>query len=272
MSRVRAAEQHPHPSAELDAFFAALPAGGAHLAVWAITHPLRIGAARRALGRLPQLDATPSDTADGAALAAGLQRKSAVGRLLTRGATSVLTVPRAGGYESGTARRTLRKKRNDAIRRGVTWRRVDVPGERERLRAQTNGVERSHPDARYRSAHPDNHDLLDLSHWWLAEDTAGNGLLLAVVAVDGDWALLRYFVTLQRRNPAALAARFLLMQVIVEQLATEQVRHLATDMSPIRLTPGLRQFQRQVGFALLRVRTSGARAEQRRPAPHARRA
>lgn len=273
VSSVRAAGPQLDPSSELDAFFGALPATTREIALWALTHPVRVQEARSALGRLPQLEASPTGSPDGRALAAGLRRRSAAARLLTRGATPVIEIPAcAEGYTNGGRRRTLRKKRNEALRRGVTWRSIDDPGERDRLRVLANQVERTHPDARYRSMDPDNEDLLDLSRWWLAEDAAGIGLLLAVVAVDGDWALLRYFVTLQRHNTAALAARFLMMQVIVEQLVRDGVRHLVTNMSPIRLTPGLRQFQRHVGFELRRVRTGRQGAEQHRSAPLVRRA
>ena len=252
--------QLPAAGPALDEFFGALPSGRGALIGWVVRHPLRIAGAARSIRALPVLHAAPAGTPDGRVLSTGLARQSALGRRLVDGATSVIRIADdPASYAAGSSRKTLRKQRNEAVRDGVHWLRVEDPAERSRLLALANAAERSHPDGRYRTADPDNRDLLPLSAWWVALSASGTPLLLAVAAIDGEWAMLRYFRVLDRSRDG-FRARFLMMDVLVHELASSGVRVLATDMSPIRLGQGLRDFQHRVGFELVRVRTEHERS------------
>ena len=256
----------PHAGAALDAFFGALPPGRVRPLVWIARHPARLVGAARALRALPVLKASPTAGPDGQVLATGLARRSGVARLVVGGATSVIRIPdRPDEYCAGQTRRTLRKQRNQAVREGVHWVRVDDPARRRELLELANEGERTHPDARYRTARPDNHDLLPLAGWWLALSAEEEPLLLVVAAIDGEWSMLRYFRVLHREHDAS-KARFLMMHVLVQELAALGVHVLATDMSPLRMPGGLRDFQHRVGFELVRVGTSRARIPQPRSA------
>lgn len=256
---MRRQPQQPRAGAALEAFFCALPPGRIGPLAWIARHPARLVGAVRSLRALTVLEAAPGATPDGRVLATGLARRSPVGRLLVGGATSVIRIPdRPDVYSAGHSRRTLRKQRNEAVREGVHWMRVDDPARRRELLELANEGERTHPDARDRTARPDNQDLLPLAGWWLALSAAEEPLLLAVAAIDGEWAMLRYFRVLHREHDAS-KARFLMMQVLVQELAALGVQVLATDMSPVRMPGGLRDFQHRVGFELVRIRTSRAR-------------
>ncbi|MDP9026321.1 MAG: hypothetical protein M3N46_02045 [Actinomycetota bacterium] len=245
--------------AALEEFFGALPSGRTELLAWVVRHPRQVARAARTIRALPLLRVTPSQTPDGRVLSAGLARQSVLARRLVAGTTSVVLISDdPDAYSAGYRRKTLRKQRNDAVRDGVHWVRVDDHAERALLLERANAGERAHPDSRYRTQDPDNSDLLPLSGWWVALSGDETPLLLAVAAIDGRWAMLRYFRVLERTQDG-FRARFLMMDVLVRELAALGVRVLATDMSPIRLTPGLRDFQHRVGFELVRVRTGRGR-------------
>ena len=69
--------------------------------------------------------------------------------------------------------------------------------------------------------------------------------------------MLRYFRVLEDSETAS-STRYLMTDVLVGELAARSVRYLATDMSPLRLPPGLREFQQRLGFRLARVRVRTA--------------
>ncbi len=131
--------------------------------------------------------------------------------------------------------------------------RIADPSERITLREKADLRERTHPDPMYRVTTPRNDDLLDHELWIVAEDSAGDPLLLAVVAVDGEFAVLRYFRALGDSEKHSLS-RYSAHQWIVESMAEQGVRWLIDTNPPAAQTNGVRLFQRIVGFRHVRIR------------------
>lgn len=237
-------------------------ADGSGLLRFSFRHPRRAVQTLTAVYRLPVVDASPSDSTDGRAVEAGLRRRSRLGRALVRGATGVIRVPSTvAEFERGASRRSMRKQANGAVRAGVQCIRVDDPDRRQALLIHANAFEQAHPREEYRTDSPDNRDLLDLGSWFAACSAAGEPLVLAVIAVDGEWALLKYLRVVSA-DPDASAARYLLVRQVVEELTRRRVRFLTTNMSPVRLAPGLRVFQDRLGFTLVRVRLRPVRRQE----------
>jgi hypothetical protein len=221
---------------------------------YVLWHPRRSLSAFVALYQLPRLSASLTDTLEGAAIRRGLSRWSPIGRTAFHSATSVLLLPQdRTQYSLGASKQTLRRKVRAAEKLGVRWAKVDDPQEQRSLLKLANDHERTNPDPEYRKANPDNDDLFKYRLWLVAYSRDEQPLLLSVTAVDGEWALLNYFVTLGT-GPEHSNARYLMTQVLVEHLIDAGVRYLADESSPIKLRNGLRHFQRMLGFRIFRVR------------------
>lgn len=208
--------------------------------------------ARRAVRQLPVVQAAPSRTAEGAAVRRGLAMtpvsKLAFGPL--RGVVQLSADP--ADYLAGSARATVRRKVRAAERAGIGWRLVVSYDEKMRLLDAANRYERHNERPEYRNAQPQNDDLLDMSLWLTATNRAGKDIMLVVLPVDRAWATLRYYRTLEATDDASLA-RYAMMPVVAEALVARGVRFLADTADPKWLPPGLRHFQRMVGFRLVRV-------------------
>lgn len=205
-----------------------------------------------ALRRLPGQHIVLSAEAEGAAIRTLLSPHSAFWRM-TGLITAVLSLPREPGqYSLGASRRTLRSKVRRAGRLGLCWAEVNDPEERRHLLQLANECERTHPDVAYRTADPDNHDLLGYRLWLAAFSADGRPLLLCVAPVDGELALLRYFRTLGSGEEQS-NARYFMAEVLVERLVRLGVRYLFDGISPFWLPNGLRHFQRMLGFRIVRV-------------------
>jgi hypothetical protein len=219
-----------------------------------LAHPRESWAAFRAVRRLPTIGAAPTGSDAGRAVREVLATRASYGvpsRLL---GTAVLEIaPEWDQYLAGRRARTLRRKVRSAERRGLKTRRVDDPAERRALVALANRAEQEHTDPAYRVPAPDNDDLLDHDVWMTVEGAEGQPLLLAVIPVDGELAVLRYFRTLGSGD-AHSDARYLATSDLVAELAPRGVRYLFDTATPAEQTNGLRQFQRMVGFRYARVR------------------
>jgi hypothetical protein len=216
-------------------------------------HPVRSLAALVAVIRLPTLHPTLSGSAGGRSVRYVLTRPALFGTPLGWTGAAVLDVPvDPQDYLLGASKQTLRRKVRSAERRGITWRGIDDPLERQQLLKQANDAEVAHVDPRYRNHHPDNADLLDHDLWLAAFDRDGVPLLLSVTPTDGAWGQLRYF-RIMGSSPAHSDARYFMFPVLVEALAARGVRHLTDAAHPVDLPNGLRHFQRMVGFRLTRV-------------------
>ncbi len=215
-------------------------------------HPRRVLTTLRAVGRLPRLEGVFSGTVEGRALADAMRDgKIPLGPLTHK---SVLVLPdEPGQYSLGPSKQTLRRKSRKATKLGVTWKLVESAAERRELVRLATSWERTQPDDRYRKEDADNDDLLDFGLWLAACREPGEYLLLCVVPVDGQWASLRHYRTIGLGD-AQSEARYLLMEVLVEELVKRGVRYLLDGRAPAGLPNGLRHFQRMVGFRIHRVR------------------
>jgi hypothetical protein len=218
-----------------------------------LRHPLASLIALVATVRLTSRTARLSAGVGGVAIHRALSRPALFTAPLGLTGVSVLTVPQDPQvYTRGPRKQTLRRRLRAAQRRGITFRPIDDPAERRALLLLADRAERSHPDPRYRIDRPDNEDLLDHDLWLAAFSAQGDPLLLAVTPTDGQWALLRYFRTLGR-GPEHSDSRYLMSVALVRALAGRGIRHLVDEWHPGEIPEGLREFQRMVGFRIMRV-------------------
>ena len=238
---------------QLSAFYARFVETGAPAAAFLARHPRASLKALLTITRLPRLHAELPPTVGGDALLTTMTRPGPFGTRVGRSGLAVLEVPAEPGlYSQGASRQTLRRKVRAAEKAGVTWRPVDDPAERRRLLALANVAETEHADDRYRIDRPDNSDLLDHDLWLAAFAADGTPLLLSVTPTAGQWGPLRYFRTLGSGQVYS-DTRYLMTQVLVEELCARGVRYLVEGTHPAELPNGLRHFQRMVGFRLVRV-------------------
>ena len=132
------------------------------------------------------------------------------------------------------------------------------PDERTSLVERANERDRTHTDPTYRIVEPRNEDLLEHDLWVVAQDGTGEPLILAVAAVDGEFAVLRYFRTLGDDEKHSLS-RYPAHLSLVESLADRGVRWLLDPVPPGAQTNGVRLFQRNMGFRHVRIRRPGRR-------------
>ena len=225
----------------------------------------RLSQVRRALGAiraarsLPVLTAEFSDSLEGRLIRDGLAHlrrrthKTGFIRTSLHGVASVLILPAVpGAYSTGSSKQTVRRKSRAAEAAGVSWARVDDDAERRRLVALSEVRERDHPVERYRAADVDNSRLLDLGLWLVAYAEDGRPVLMAAVPVDGDWAMLTYFRTLEDTSTAS-NTRYLMSAVLADELAGRGVRYLVDTLTMSNLSDGLRHFQRMLGYRVVRI-------------------
>ena len=220
---------------------------------WVLQHPQRTLAAVRAMHALPELVAAPSATIEGQAICTALSRAGALRSVVHR-MTAVLALPEdVTEYTAAPGRQTLRRKMRLAEKRGITWGLVTDVDERRRLLDIADERERQHPELQYRKTSPDNRGMLSLGLWLVAYANDGRPLMLVVAPVDGRWAALRYFRTLESSDEASLA-RYLMSAVLIEQVAARGATYLVDPESPLKLPEGLRHFQKMLGYSLVQVR------------------
>lgn len=220
---------------------------------YAVRHPLQALQAFAAIQRLPFVyPAGQSDTAGGREIQEVLHQRGPLG-LPARwwGFAALPVIETAVSLDRPEAKR-LRYNLRLAEAEGITCRQVDA-AERTRLLEMANHRERTHPDSTYRVAEPRNDDLIDHDLWILAESDAGQPLLLAVAATDGEFAALRYFRTLGDGEEHSLS-RYLAHHAVVEELSRRNVRWLLDAEPPAAQTNGVRLFQRIVGYRHVRIR------------------
>lgn len=240
--------------AMLSRYFHDYVADGRRPVYYIVEHPRQSVAALIYAFQLPTLNAYLTESPDGKAIRNGLSRRSVLGRTVNHRLTAVLTMPiGAEEYTAGASKQTLRRKVRKALALGVHWVRIDDPMLRRQLLQLANENERSFPREEYRRSDPDNSDLLGCQLWLAAYSKEGRPVLLSITPVDGEWALLGYFRILgigqEQTN-----ARYLMTQVLVQQLVGLGVRYLADPGSPVGLPNGLREYQRILGFRIVQVR------------------
>jgi hypothetical protein len=207
-----------------------------------------------ALRKLPALTATPSMSPQGVAIRTAMLPHSTFLRTWMP-ILAVLPLPECPSEVGlGARNQTLRRKVRSAERLGISCSVVPDGPERERLLAVASESEREHPNELYRRVNPDNTELTNFPLWIAAYSADERALLLAVAAVDGEWAWLRYFRTIGT-GPEQSDARYLALYALCQQLTSAGVRYLFDQAGMTRgLTAGLRHYQRMVGFRAYRVR------------------
>ncbi len=189
------------------------------------------------LARLPHLTLTPSTSPGGRAIADYL-RSRRYGVPVNRLAQTVLPIPpTVEDYLRGRRRQAVRTNIRRAREAGVTCRPLRIGDECALLGVPVELI--SHPgDA-----------------WWGAFDARGRTLALAIVSLDGEWAMLN---ALKSRSHLA---RYLLHTEIVSFLAASGVRRLLVNGGAgLVLDDGLRYFQRRLGYEVVHVRLGRAYA------------
>jgi hypothetical protein len=217
-----------------------------------LSHPRALSRALVGLGRLPVVPVRTGREGDGIAIRAALRRPLKL--IVLRGVSAVLEIPPSRAeYLAGRPKHGLRQNIKVGEKLRMTTRTVVDRDERIALLNYANHYERINPVAEFRTVAPDNDDMLAMGLWTLTEASDGSPLLLAVAAIDESVAMLRYYRTLADSD-AASAARYLTMPFLVDRLRDLGVTHLAETAQPQWLPNGLRQFQRKVGFRLVRLR------------------
>jgi hypothetical protein len=229
----------------------------------ALAVAIAVAGALIALFRLPCLQvAPPSAGIEGTTIRAVLSpRVTALlspRSILTRTtgfATAALIIPAEHGqYSLGASKQTLRRKMRRAQRLGVRWAEVSDPQERRGLLKLAEEYEQTHPDVTYRNPEPDLSWLLSHRLWLAAYSADGTPLLLSVTPTDGGLAVLGYFRTVGS-GPGQSEARYLMTDVLAEQLVDRGVRYLL-DAGGLAIPNGLRHFQRMLGFRIVRIRVA----------------
>jgi hypothetical protein len=245
-------QSYAHLEAEVNRFldgYEAAPSGARYL----IRRPGRTISVFADARRLPTLRVAPSTSAEGAALRRELSRGARRLRTPLHTVSGAIRVPAdPADYLAGSSKQTLRRKIRAAEKLGVTWERVSDPAQRRELVRLADAHELVNPRERYRAVAPSNQDLFDYDLWLLARSAEGTPLLLSVTPVDDGVGALRYFRTLCG-DEASSDARYLMTHALVGELSRRGVHHLVDTTISMHLSPGLRHFQRMVGFRLLRV-------------------
>ena len=225
---------------------------------YVLRHPVATAATLRAIRDLPELRIQLSAGGQGAAIREQLDL-ARLRRNVLAGATSVLGLPeRAEDYSRGSSGSTyaIRKRGKVAQDLGVRIEPVDTAEQRLHLCGVADAYERVNPREASRNERADNSDMLDHRYWFVAQvDDRPVGL--AVLPADGQWAAMRYFRTLEVSDVATLA-RYLMMQEVVSTLVGNGVRMVVVGLGPHRMNNGVRQFQRMMGFRVVRLRVDSA--------------
>jgi hypothetical protein len=217
-----------------------------------LRHPRTSYQAGRAVLQLPELTASPSADLPGRAIRQALVPRTRVLRWW-KPAFAVLPLPDCvSKVGTGARNQTLRRKVRNAEKQGVWCATVEDPAERHRLASLAAEFEQVHPDVRYRNARPDNSDLPDYPLWIAAYSADQRPLLLAVAAVDGQWAMLRYFRIIGSGQEQS-DARYLAHLTLAQQLTAMEVRYLFDPGRASWIPQGIVHYQRMVGFRPYRI-------------------
>lgn len=221
---------------------------------YALRHPAAAARALRAIQRLPSVyPPEQSATAGGRELARVIHQTGPLNLPARWWGFAAFPIP--SELSAALARPEAKRLRYNlrlADAADITCRLVHSD-ERMGLLERARHRERNHGDPVYRVADPRNDDLLDHDLWVVAQDCNGEPLTLAVIAVDGEFAVLRYFRTLGAGDDHSLS-RYPAHWALVEVLAANGVRWLLDPNPPAAQTNGVRLFQRILGFRHVRIR------------------
>jgi len=220
---------------------------------WELRHPIVALRAAALMRALPPKTYRPSGTRASQIISHQLKRSHFGLSSPLHEAVTLLELPeQPGTYDVGPHLASQRQHARRALREGVTWSLVRDAAEKEHFLELADANERARSGAGYRPEEINLRGLLG-SDLWLAARVDERPLLLTVAAVDGEWSMLRYFVSLESSRVAS-STRYLMTGVLAEELAARGARYACDFVSPFRLPSGLRQFSRMVGFRTHRVR------------------
>ena len=195
----------------------------------------------------------PSASRDGQLIAEYLDKSTFGIRTPLHQAVSCLELPEEQGtYDQGHDRATQRRHARKALKAGVTWSLVTEAAERDFFLELADKKAREHLHDAFLPEVVNFPAMLE-TELWIAAWQGEQPLLLTVAAVDGEWALLRYFVSYGDSRVAS-STRYLMTGVLAEELISRGVRYLCDNKSPLRVPAGVRHFSRMVGFRFRRVR------------------
>lgn len=234
-------------------FFGSFEGGGGDAVRFSLKNPLAAIRMQSNIGRLPTVEARLVADGDSEAVLQGLLRPHRFARRMVRGTTAVLALTEDYLQGSSESKRSLRTKYHRGTRRGFRVVRPQTLEEKRAYLQIANDFERTQPHEHYRNENPQNDYLLEYSNWMVAVDAEGTPLILTVPTVSGEWAVLQHFKTLAATDDARLA-RFWMSVELVQALRAMGVGYIADSLSPIGLPPGLRDFQRRLGYRLVRVK------------------
>ena len=252
--RLRSEPTGTEPEAVMSGYFRDFLDSGRQRHVYVLMHPVRSLRTLTTLYRLPCLHlCPPSPGSEGAIIWEILPQHSmrlpGIGFVMS----ALRLPPEPGQYSLGASKQTLRRKIRKAERAGIYWTEIQDTQDRLELLKLADDRERTHPDEKYQNHNPDNSDLLSYGLWLAAYSAEGRPLLLSVTPVDGDFAYLRYFRTLGDGEEES-NARYLMTDVLAENLVSRRVRYLLDCASPAWQYEGLRHFQRMIGYEIVRIR------------------
>jgi hypothetical protein len=218
-----------------------------------LKHPRQALKVAQLMRQAPQQVYMPGTGVEAAGVL-GQLRENFSTRRLTFGFYAVLPIPADGAsFTKGSSMGTLRRKARKATNAGITWRRITEPAEKQALLERARRHEQETAREQYRNPEADNAELVDYDLWLVAEKADGQPVFVTVIPVDGEWAALRYFRTLEVSEEAS-NARYLMTQVLVEHLSDLGVRYLVDPAIPHCLSAGLREFQMMSGYSHMRIR------------------
>jgi hypothetical protein len=238
-----------HAEAELSALLARY----AQVQPWEHRHPWVVLRAFALLRKISVTNCRPSGSPDGRLIGHYLDKSTFGIRTPLHQAVTALTLPATPGtYDQGHERATQRRHARKALRAGVTWSLVTEDTEKQFFLELADKAAREALRDGFRPEVVNFPAMLE-TDLWIAAWQGEQPLLLAVAAVDGEWALLRYFVSYGSSRVAS-STRYLMTGVLAEELVSRGVRYLVDNKSPLRMPPGVRHFSRMVGFRTHRVR------------------
>lgn len=222
---------------------------------WEHRHPLVVLRAALLIRQLPRTTCHVSGSRDGRLIAEYLAKSTfGISTPLHQAVTCLELPEEPGTYDHGHDRATQRRHARKAVKAGVTWTLVTDAAEKDFFLELADSRAREHLHDAFRPEVVNFPAMLE-TDLWLAAWQDEKPLLLAVAAVDGEWALLRYFVS-YGDSPVASSTRYLMTGVLAEELISRGVRYLCDNKSPLRVPAGVRHFSRMVGFRTRRVKVA----------------
>ena len=233
---------------------------------WEHRHPAAALRATALLSRIPAETYRPAPSTEGRLLAHYLDKSTFGMATPLHQAVTLLRLPETPGtYDHGHDRATQRRHARKALGAGVSWDLPTDPADRQvfvDLAIEKARVDLDNDEELVRAVNLP--AMLD-TELWITARLEGRPMLAAVAAVDGEWAMIRYFCSFETSRVAS-STRYLMTGVLAEELIGRGVRFLCDNKSPLRLPHGVRHFSRMVGFRTGRVkvlRTASRRASSR---------